>query len=159
MDITWLHELTEIDWQEVAHLYRLAPLGENPPDHYQEIFANSKYKCFAFEGQKLVGVGRALADGRDCSYLCDIAVHPDYQGLGLGRRIVQKLLDFSRGHKKVILYASPGKEGFYAKLGFKMMNTAMAIFKDQERAFRTGMISEPGPAQGAQGLQRQPGHL
>jgi hypothetical protein len=38
---------------------------------------------------KLVGTGRALADGRDCSYLCDIAVLPSRQGSGLGKEIVR----------------------------------------------------------------------
>lgn len=73
-------------------------------------------------------MGRTLADGADCSYICDIALHPDYHGLGLGKAIVQKLINMSKGHKKIILYSNPGKEGFYAKLGFKRMNTAMAIF-------------------------------
>ncbi len=77
----------------------------------------------------LVGVGRALADGVDCSYLCDVAVHPEYQGIGLGRDIINKLLELSEGYKKIILYANPGKEGFYSKLGFKRINTAMAILK------------------------------
>ena len=143
MGITWEYKESAADWEQVAELYRLAPLGDNPPEHYAEIFANSRYKCFARDGQKLVGIGRALADGRDCSYLCDVAVHPDYQGTGLGRQIVERLIEFSKGHKKIILYASPGKEGFYAKLGFKMMNTAMAIFADEERAFRIGMVREP----------------
>lgn len=143
MSITWDYNEGAADWDQVAELYRSAPLGDNPPEHYAEIFSNSRYKCFVYDGQKLVGIGRALADGRDCSYLCDIAVHPDYQGTGLGRQIVERLIEFSKGHKKIILYASPGKEGFYAKLGFKMMNTAMAIFADQERAFRVGMVREP----------------
>lgn len=65
------------------------------------------------------------ADGTDCSYICDIALHPEYHGLGLGKKIVQNLIDLSKGHKNVILYSNPGKEGFYAKLGFKKMNTAM----------------------------------
>jgi ribosomal protein S18 acetylase RimI-like enzyme len=90
--------------------------------------------------QQLVGAGRALADGRDCSYLCDIAVHPDTQGSGLGREIVQRLVDRSRGHKKIILYAVPGKEPFYGKFGFKRMTTAMAIFEDEAGARARGMI-------------------
>ncbi|HJT97037.1 MAG TPA: hypothetical protein VJ696_01880 [Rhodanobacteraceae bacterium] len=36
----------------------------------------------------------------------------------------------------------PGKEGFYAKLGFRRMKTAMAIFKDYERAARTGLVEK-----------------
>jgi hypothetical protein len=32
---------------------------------------------------------------------------------------------FSRGHEKIILYANPGTEAFYGKLGFLPMNAAM----------------------------------
>jgi len=100
------------------------------------------FKCFIFESGKLVGVGRALADGVDCSYLCDVAVLPDYQGCGLGKSIVAKLVELSRGHRKIILYAYPGKETFYKKLGFKRMSTAMAIFDNQNQALELGLINE-----------------
>jgi predicted N-acetyltransferase YhbS len=71
-----------------------------------------------------------------------VAVHPSHQGTGLGKTIVGRLLDLSRHHKKIILYAVPGKEAFYRKLGFKRMNTAMAIFADQTQALKRGLVSE-----------------
>jgi ribosomal protein S18 acetylase RimI-like enzyme len=95
-----------------------------------------------YEDGKLVGVGRALADGADCSYICDVALLPSHQGLGLGKQIVAKLVELSRDHKKVILYAVPGKESFYKQLGFKRMSTAMAIFENQEVALERGYIDE-----------------
>ena len=88
---------------------------------------------------------QALADGKDCSYICDIAVHPEYQGIGLGKKIVQSLIEQSHGHKKIILYANSGKEGFYYKLGFKIMKTAMAIFQNEDDAIKQGIISEIPP--------------
>ena len=108
------------------------------------MFSNRKFKCFVYHENILVGAGRSLVDSKDTSYLCDIAVHPEYQGLGLGKEIVQKLVNLSEGHRKIILYASPGKEGFYAKLGFKRMNTAMAIFQNEAEMLANGTISEPG---------------
>ena len=88
-----------------------------------------------------MGVGRVLADGRDCSTICDVAVHPEYQGRGIGKHIVQTLIRLSRGHKKIILYANPGKEGFYAKLGFRKMNTAIAIFRNEAEELARGILS------------------
>jgi ribosomal protein S18 acetylase RimI-like enzyme len=69
-----------------------------------------------------------------------VAVHPSYQGLGIGKQIVSKLVDLSKDHKKIILYAAAGKELFYLKLGFRRMTTAMAIFKDQAQALEDGVI-------------------
>lgn len=139
----WLYEQSSIDWIEVSRLYRIAPLGDKSPQHLQRVFANSMFMCFVLDGRTLVGAGRAVADGLDCSYLCDIVVHPGYQGQGLGKAIVLKLTELSAGHRKIILYANPGKEGFYEKLGFRRMRTAMAIFQDQDRAVQSGLIEGP----------------
>jgi ribosomal protein S18 acetylase RimI-like enzyme len=138
----WVFEQALINWDELANLYRIAPLGDKKPDDLKVVFANSMFKCFVFDDGMLVGAGRALADGADCSYLCDVAVHPDFQGFGLGRAIITKLRELSAGHRKIILYAQPGKEGFYRKLGFKGMRTAMAIFRSQEQAVRVGLLDE-----------------
>ena len=136
----WLFDASTIDWQALSELYRVAPLGDKKPDHLKRTFANSMFKCFALDGARLVGAGRALADGIDCSYLCDVAVHPDYQGQGLGKAIIEKLVALSDGHRKIILYANAGKEGFYRKLGFRRMRTAMAIFADEQRAIKGGLV-------------------
>ena len=60
----------------------------------------------------------------------------------MGKTIVTRLVAASAGHKKILLYAVPGKEAFYWKLGFRRMLTAMAIFDDQARALARGHISD-----------------
>ena len=145
MNIKLVTKQDSIDWEELCELYHLAPLGKQSPEALKTAFSNSMFKCFIYDGNKLVGAGRALADGCDCSYICHVAVHPDYQGTGLGKKIIQNLVERSSGHKKIILYANPGKEGFYAKLGFKKMNTAMAIFKNEAEMLANGTISEFPP--------------
>jgi len=142
MLLTWIDNTTDLDWQALSDLYRAAPLGDKPPVSLQTVYGNSLYKSFVYDNGKLVGAGRVLADGVDCAYLCDIALLPSHQGQGLGQAIVQRLVNFSRGHKKIILYAVPGKENFYKKLGFKRMSTAMAIFADQDAALRQGYVND-----------------
>lgn len=142
MTIVWKHQHEDMDWETLSDLYRIAPLGEKKPEELRTAYSNSRYKCFLYDAGKLIGAGRALADGIDCAYICDVAVHPEYQGQGLGKSIVDKLVEFSRGHKKIILYANPGKEAFYQKLGFKRMNTAMAIFQNPTQALEWGLVRE-----------------
>jgi hypothetical protein len=38
--------------------------------------------------------------------------------MGLGTAVTGQLVALPRGHKKIILYANPGTEAFYGKLGF-----------------------------------------
>lgn len=142
MRLVWSDSIEHVDWHELSALYLAAPLGHKDPADLQTAFTNSMFKVFAYDGGRLVGVGRALADGADCSYICDVAVLPSHQGTGLGAQIVERLLDLSRGHKKIILYSVRGKEPFYRKFGFMRMTTAMAIFKDQAQALAHGYVDE-----------------
>lgn len=142
MSIEWSDALDGFDWDELSALYRVAPLGDKTPADLKRSFSNSLYRCFVRERGRLVGVGRALADGVDCAYICDVAVLPSHQGTGLGKEIVGKLVGLSRGHRKIILYAVPGKEPFYRKFGFKRMTTAMAIFENQALAQQRGYLTD-----------------
>ena len=142
MPLTWTPSQDAIDWHELENLYRLAPLGNKSAQLLQTVFTNSRYKFFAFDDGRLVAAGRALSDGADCSYICDVAVMPSHQGTGLGREMVARLVDASRGHKKIILYSVPGKEGFYRKLGFRRLLTAMAIFENTAAAIQRGHLGE-----------------
>ena len=142
MSILWSESLNDMDWEELAALYRAAPLGDKRASDLELVFRNSMFRCFAREDGKLVAAGRGLADGRDCAYLCDIAVLPSDQGRGLGKAVVLRLRERSRGHKKIILYAVPGREALYRQLGFRRMATAMAIFEDQAQAYARGYLSD-----------------
>ncbi len=142
MSIRWTSDLAEIDLEELQTLYRLALPGDKSVEYLQTVFGNSRYKFFAYEEGKLVAAGRALADGADCSYLCDIAVMPSHQGKGIGGEVITRLIEASRGHKKIILYAVPGKEGFYRRFGFLRMPTAMGIFQNRESALESGYLIE-----------------
>lgn len=138
----WTDDVGAVNLEELSTLYRIAPLGIKPPGALATVFGNSMFACFAYAGDTLAGAGRALADGLDCAYIADVAVHPEHQGRGLGTEIIGRLVELSRGHKKIILYANPGTEAFYRKLGFLHMNTAMAIWRDPARAVESGLLSE-----------------
>lgn len=137
----WVYRLDGLDFDELSALYRIAPLGDKPPDALATVFGNSRFVCLVYAGELLVGAGRALADGLDCAYIADVAVHPDHQGRGLGRAIILRLTELCAGHKKIILYANPGTEAFYSSLGFLHINTAMGIWRDPERAIESGILS------------------
>jgi ribosomal protein S18 acetylase RimI-like enzyme len=140
--VQWLYEDDSIDWAALSELYRIAPLGDKSAEHLKRTYAKSLFKCFVLSDERLVGAGRVVGDGIDTAYLCDVVVHPDFQGRGLGKALVLKLKELSAGHRKIILYANPGKEDFYRKLGFRRMLTAMAIFEDQDGAIKKGLIED-----------------
>ena len=138
----WVDDQTQLDWNELSELYRVAPLGVKSPGSLRTVFSNSRFKCFVYAGDRLIGAGRSLADGLDCAYIADVAVHPEHQGSGLGSQIIRTLVEKASGHKKIILYANPGTEGFYFKLGFLPMNTAMGIWSNREGAIESGLLRD-----------------
>lgn len=140
MSITWVTNTKTVDWEELAVLMRIAPLAERTAGEMKTAYENSMFACLAFDGLRLVAAGRVMADGVSVAYLADIVIHPDYQGRGLGTQVVERLKALSSGHKKILLYAVPGKEGYYERLGFRRMKTAMAIFEDPEDAEARGYI-------------------
>jgi GNAT superfamily N-acetyltransferase len=141
MAVTWTDALDTIDWNELSELYRKAPLGNKSPERLRTVFTNSMFRRFAYENGVLVAAGRALADGADCSCICDVALLPSHQGRGLGHELIAQLVELSRGHAKIILYSVPGREGFYARHGFRRMTTAMAVFQDPEAATERGYLA------------------
>ena len=70
--------------------------------------------------QMLIGFARAVSDGAFNAMLLDIVVHPDFQGQGIGKRVVENLLAQLHRQKiqDITLIASPHMIDFYHKLGF-----------------------------------------
>lgn len=78
------------------------------------------FKCIAVYDGQYVGADRVLADGVDCAYICDIAIHPEFQGQGLGKHIVSELLKLSMGHKKSFFMPYPVKRHFIKNLALNV---------------------------------------
>ena len=63
----WSDAVDDVDWHELQALYDAAPLGRKNAADLKIAFGNSRHRCFVREQGRLVGVGRALADGVDCA--------------------------------------------------------------------------------------------
>lgn len=127
MSLEVRHDLDGVDWTEAASLVTRAPLGERNPEELKKAFCASDLVCMIYDGTLLVGVGRALTDEVYQAGIYDICVLPEYQGRGVGKQVVESLLA-RLGNLTVILFAEPGKENFYRKLGFRPLKTGMGIF-------------------------------
>ena len=139
MELTIRYECDEVDWHEVAATLRSVGMGVYAPEQHQKAFMGSYATVFVYHDGKLIGFGRAIADGVYQAAFYDCAVAIDHQGQGIGRTIVAHLLDRVAGCN-VILFASPGKEGFYERLEFRRMKTGMALFKNSEVMRERGFI-------------------
>lgn len=74
----------------------------------------------AYDGDRLVGFGRVLSDGILHALVVELIVLPNYQGEGIGRRILSELVTRckSSGIRDIQLFCAKGVTGFYEKQGF-----------------------------------------
>ena len=66
-NLHWESNTDNIDFEALSHLYKITPLGDKSAKNLEVVFKNSMFKYFVYDKKELIGVGRALADGIDCS--------------------------------------------------------------------------------------------
>lgn len=105
--------------------------------------AHTAFVVAARDGEKIVGMGRMLFDFGYTAYLGDVIIRPEYQGIGIGTEIVNRLKDMTmeaaeQGDKIMfILGAAKGKEGYYERFGFKkrpndFSGCGMSMWREKE---------------------------
>jgi ribosomal protein S18 acetylase RimI-like enzyme len=132
-DITYKITKEGIHWQEVADVLRRSGLSDRSAKDQETIFTNSYAVVFVYDKERIVGVGRALSDGVCQAAIYNIALDEEYQGYGIGRKLIELLLDQVKG-QNVILYTHPRTVALYEKIGFRRNKTALSIFQGSEES-------------------------
>lgn len=130
---------------QVYHdLRKLSGMTPPPLEAVPKSLANSFCCILAYEREhminettpgpdkKAVAMGRLLGDGALFLQLCDVAVHPDHQRRGLGKRIMQRLIDYVDEHAPfayVSLVAEPKAQKLYPLYGFKDVTPSIGMFR------------------------------
>lgn len=128
MNITYKITKEDVNWQEVADVLERSGLSKHPAWEQEIIFKNSYAVVFVYDEDKIVGVARALSDGVCQAAVYNVAIDDEYQGYGIGRKLIEALLEQVEG-QNVILYTHPRTVALYEKLGFRRSKTAMSIFQ------------------------------
>ncbi len=74
-------------------------------DRIQRMVDNANLTITAWDGDRLIGIGRALTDFSYCCYLSDLAVDKDYQRQGIGQALITQLRDILGGEVTLLLLA------------------------------------------------------
>lgn len=99
---------------------------EFPPEEARICVENAYLVLCVRDEGKAVGVARLLWDGGYVAFLSDVLVSPPYQGRGIGRKLVEAVIqrirdDMKPGYKvKLTLNSAKGKEPFYERFGFRV---------------------------------------
>ena len=104
------------------------------PDRLMRALGRSHSVVTAWVKGSLVGLGNALSDGSLVVYYPHMLVLPEFQGLGIGRELMKRLMKRYRGFHQHILIAEAEAISFYRKCGFKRAGKTdpMWVFRGKE---------------------------
>ena len=102
-------------------------------DDLRRMLLGSAVVVSLWRGKRLVGFGRASSDGIHRAVLWDIVVAGDLQGRGLGRQVVEALLDSPRLRDVERIYLmTTNSAGFYRQLGFISAEPQQLLIRTSE---------------------------
>ncbi len=120
-----VREYTAYNETEILALYSAVGWTSytDKPEMLRAAFNGSLTVLGAWEGDKLVGILRAVGDGASILYVQDILVHPDYQRHGIGSKLLYTILErYATVYQTVLMTDNtPRTIAFYQSCGFTQM--------------------------------------
>jgi ribosomal protein S18 acetylase RimI-like enzyme len=102
-------------------------------DDLQIAIANSNPVVTVWDRQRLIGFARATSDGIYRAAIWDVIIDPDYQGVGLGRKLVETVLSHPLVSKVERVYlTTTHQQSFYERIGFKQNETTTMVLYNSE---------------------------
>ena len=108
----------------------------DPPAYEQVKLAldHTLFRVGIYDGSSIIAMARVIGDLGLCYYIKDVIVHPDYQGRGIGRMLIDEIQRYIEENGVpgtwifTELAAVPDKAPFYEKFGFSA-NEAIRLRK------------------------------
>ena len=143
MDVIYKYRNDDVDFSEVVRILKNAfgDRGFNLLD-VKKSFINSSHVIFAFQNNNLIGFARAISDSSS-SIIYNVAIDPTYQSIGVGKDIVNKLVEHL-GKRLILAFTHPRTISFYEHLGFNRIKNAFKYVKNRssERTPRPSAVRQ-----------------
>ncbi len=84
---------------------------------------NAFHLC-CFDGDRFIGYAAVVSNGVTDAYIQDLIVHPDYQQQGIGRQLMQQILERLRAegiYMVSVIYGGAELQKYYEGFGFTTM--------------------------------------
>ena len=105
--------------------------------------ANSNPVVTVWTGIRLIGFARATSDGVYRAAIWDVVIDPDYQGLGLGRKLVETVLSHPLVNKVERVYlTTTHQQSFYERIGFKCNDTTTMVLYNSDSASDLSLLQQ-----------------
>ncbi|HDR7862210.1 TPA: GNAT family N-acetyltransferase, partial [Bacillus toyonensis] len=92
----------------------------------EQMCKQSWYVIYAFDDKELVGMGRIISDGVITGVICGVCVLPKYQSIGIGKEIVERLIQHCEQNKVIPQLMCVEKlQSYYESIGFEVFSVGM----------------------------------
>ena len=109
----------DTDLAQLVTLYRQAPWANTRNiEDAREMLTHTDVAITAWNGNRLVGLGRVLTDYVYRASIWDVIVDTAYQGQDIGTQIIQRILEHPDLKRVELFWLCTRSPGFYEKLGF-----------------------------------------
>ena len=98
------------------------------PEKLKKAMANSDTVVSVWEGDVLIGLMNALSDKIMTVYFHYLLVRPEYHHQGIGKALVEKMLEIYKDYARKVLIAYESETGFYKKCGFEAHDDKKPMF-------------------------------
>jgi ribosomal protein S18 acetylase RimI-like enzyme len=135
----------EVPLDQLQALFDVAAFWacDRRPEELAIALANSNPVISAWDRDRLIGFARATSDGIYRATIWDVVVHPDYQGAGLGRKLVQTILSHPQVARVERVYLmTTNQQEFYKRIGFETNATTTMVYFNQPLALPNAMPVE-----------------
>ncbi|MDX2284602.1 MAG: GNAT family N-acetyltransferase [Bacteroidia bacterium] len=114
---------------ELSALFQAAGLSRPvaEPERIARMLENASLIFTARDGGRLAGIARSMSDFAFCTYLSDLAVHPDYQHRGIGRELIRLTREAIGPESMLLLLSVPDAMAYYPKAGFEPVQNGFII--------------------------------
>ena len=123
---------SQIDLKELQELFNVAAFWaqDRQVEDLAIAIANSDPVISVWDRERMIGFARATSDGIYRGTIWDVVIHPDYQGAGLGRKLVQTVLSHPRMSRVERVYLmTTRQQKFYEHIGFEYnASTTMVLY-------------------------------
>jgi len=119
-----------VDLSQLLELFQIAAFwaADRNAEDLAVAIANSKPVVTLWDGDRQIGFARATSDGSYRAMIWDVVVHPDYQGAGLGRKLVETVLMHPHVNRVERVYlTTTNQQQFYERIGFEANQTTTMI--------------------------------
>ncbi|MCA0360297.1 MAG: GNAT family N-acetyltransferase [Armatimonadetes bacterium] len=126
LELTW--DRDRMDESLVLEWLRVSYWASHRPEETARRSWDRSLCLSAFLGQDQVGFARVITDGATHAWICDVMVHPDHRGQGIGKALMRACLDHEEvSGLRLVTLGTKDAHTLYEQFGFTSENRLMAL--------------------------------